>query len=120
MVRPDQPCGLEPIPGSRSSGEAQVSPRPCLSGDEPGRFPPSFDHGLVVKYLKCESETCSKIYRPFFVSYKETHEVKVVVAYFVLCTNDTFSAYFSSGGNDDVGRQTTVQLQSSSLCVWLY
>ncbi|XDV24704.1 hypothetical protein PO909_028802 [Leuciscus waleckii] len=51
VVRPDQPCGLEPIPGSRSSGEAQVSPRPCLSGDEPGRW--------VVPCLSCsDNRTC--------------------------------------------------------------
>lgn len=84
MVRPDQPCGLEPIPGLRSSGEAQVSPRPCLSGDEPGRFLPGFDHGLVVKYPKFEYETCCKIYSPVF-SYKVTHKVKLVVADFLFC-----------------------------------
>ncbi|KTG31219.1 hypothetical protein cypCar_00018603 [Cyprinus carpio] len=51
VVRPDQPCGLEPIPGTRSSEEAQASPRPCLSGDEPGRW--------VVPCLSCsDNRTC--------------------------------------------------------------
>nr|XP_693701.4 cadherin-like and PC-esterase domain-containing protein 1 isoform X1 [Danio rerio] len=51
VVRPDQPCGLEPIPGVRSSGEAQASLRPCLSGDEPGRW--------VVPCLSCsDNRTC--------------------------------------------------------------
>ncbi|ROI15332.1 Cadherin-like and PC-esterase domain-containing protein 1 [Anabarilius grahami] len=51
VVRPDQPCGLEPFPGSRSSGEVQVSPQPCLSGDEPGRW--------VVPCLSCsDNRTC--------------------------------------------------------------
>ncbi|XP_052410955.1 cadherin-like and PC-esterase domain-containing protein 1 isoform X2 [Carassius gibelio] len=51
VVRPDQPCGLEPIPGMRSSEEAQASPRLCLSGDEPGRW--------VVPCLSCsDNRTC--------------------------------------------------------------
>ncbi|XP_059366895.1 cadherin-like and PC-esterase domain-containing protein 1 isoform X2 [Carassius carassius] len=51
VVRPDQPCGLEPITGMRSSEEAQTSPRLCLSGDEPGRW--------VVPCLSCsDNRTC--------------------------------------------------------------
>ncbi|XP_057180061.1 cadherin-like and PC-esterase domain-containing protein 1 isoform X2 [Triplophysa rosa] len=51
VVRPDQPCGLEPVPGIRSSEEAQPSPPPCLSGDEPGRW--------VVPCLSCsDNRTC--------------------------------------------------------------
>ncbi|TRY79016.1 hypothetical protein DNTS_022221 [Danionella cerebrum] len=51
IVRSDKPCGLEHSPSLRSSGEAQVSPRPCLSGDEPGRW--------VVPCLSCtDNRTC--------------------------------------------------------------
>ncbi|XP_051546817.1 cadherin-like and PC-esterase domain-containing protein 1 [Myxocyprinus asiaticus] len=51
VVRPDQPCGLEPVLGMRSSEEAQASPRPCVSGDEPGRW--------VVPCLSCsDNRTC--------------------------------------------------------------
>lgn len=49
VVRPDQPCGLEAVPGA--SGETQASPRPCLSGDEPGHW--------VVPCLSCsDNRTC--------------------------------------------------------------
>ncbi|XP_051976858.1 cadherin-like and PC-esterase domain-containing protein 1 isoform X2 [Xyrauchen texanus] len=51
VVRPDQPCGLEQILGMRSSEEAQASPRPCVSGDEPGRW--------VIPCLSCsDNRTC--------------------------------------------------------------
>ncbi|KAK2892907.1 hypothetical protein Q8A67_012895 [Cirrhinus molitorella] len=51
IVRPDQTCGLESIQGMRSSEEAQASPQPCLSGDEPGRW--------VVPCLSCsDNRTC--------------------------------------------------------------
>ncbi|XP_051544979.1 cadherin-like and PC-esterase domain-containing protein 1 [Myxocyprinus asiaticus] len=51
VVRPDQPCGLEPVSGVRSSEEAQALPRPCLSGDEPARW--------VVPCLSCsDNRTC--------------------------------------------------------------
>ncbi|XP_055046228.2 cadherin-like and PC-esterase domain-containing protein 1 isoform X2 [Misgurnus anguillicaudatus] len=49
VVRPDQPCGLEAVSGA--SGETQPSPRPCLSGDEPGHW--------VVPCLSCsDNRTC--------------------------------------------------------------
>lgn len=52
VVRPNQPCGLEPLPGVRSSDESQASHRPvCSSGDEPGRW--------VVPCLSCsDNRTC--------------------------------------------------------------
>lgn len=99
VVRPDQPCGLEPIPGTRSSEEAQASPRPCLSGDEPGRFIPGYDHGLIVKYLKFESKTCCKIYNSVF--YMQDHKSNWSLS--VLWTDYTFSAYISSCIKDNVG-----------------
>ncbi|XP_041934141.1 cadherin-like and PC-esterase domain-containing protein 1 isoform X2 [Alosa sapidissima] len=52
IVRPDQPCGLEPLRGVRSSGESQAPDRPpCSSGDMPGRW--------VVPCLSCsDNRTC--------------------------------------------------------------
>ncbi|XP_062861259.1 cadherin-like and PC-esterase domain-containing protein 1 [Trichomycterus rosablanca] len=45
VVRPDQPCGLQPVSGLRSAHE------PCSSGDEPGRW--------VVPCLSCsDNRTC--------------------------------------------------------------
>uniref|UniRef100_A0A4W5RYY5 Cadherin like and PC-esterase domain containing 1 n=1 Tax=Hucho hucho TaxID=62062 RepID=A0A4W5RYY5_9TELE len=51
VVQPDQPCGLEPLPGPLSPGEPQASTRPCTSGDVPGRW--------VVPCLSCaDNRTC--------------------------------------------------------------
>ncbi|XP_036419713.1 cadherin-like and PC-esterase domain-containing protein 1 isoform X2 [Colossoma macropomum] len=51
VVRPDQPCGLEPIAGPKSSGKPQATAQPCSSGDEAGRW--------VVPCLSCsDNRTC--------------------------------------------------------------
>ncbi|XP_066526016.1 cadherin-like and PC-esterase domain-containing protein 1 isoform X2 [Hoplias malabaricus] len=51
VVRPDQPCGLEPVSGLTSSDKAQSVAQPCSSGDEPGRW--------VVPCLSCsDNRTC--------------------------------------------------------------
>ncbi|KAI4879605.1 hypothetical protein NFI96_026964, partial [Prochilodus magdalenae] len=51
VVRPDQPCGLEPIAGLKSSGMPAHAPQPCSSGDETGRW--------VVPCLSCsDNRTC--------------------------------------------------------------
>ncbi|XP_071188854.1 cadherin-like and PC-esterase domain-containing protein 1 isoform X2 [Salvelinus alpinus] len=51
VVQPDQPCGLEPLPGPLSPGEPQAPTRPCTSGDVPGRW--------VVPCLSCaDNRTC--------------------------------------------------------------
>ncbi|KAL7828103.1 hypothetical protein AOLI_G00312550 [Acnodon oligacanthus] len=51
MVRPDLPCGLEPIAGPKSSGKPQSTAQPCSSGDETGRW--------VVPCLSCsDNRTC--------------------------------------------------------------
>ncbi|XP_036375630.1 cadherin-like and PC-esterase domain-containing protein 1 [Megalops cyprinoides] len=51
VVQPDQPCGLEPLPGSPISGKTQASLGPCSSGDAPGRW--------VVPCLSCsDNRTC--------------------------------------------------------------
>lgn len=51
VVRPDQPCGLEPIAGPKSSAKPQTAARPCPSGDEPGHW--------VVPCLSCsDNRTC--------------------------------------------------------------
>nr|XP_046153322.1 cadherin-like and PC-esterase domain-containing protein 1 isoform X1 [Oncorhynchus gorbuscha] len=51
VVQPDQPCGLEPLPGPLSPGEPHSPKRPCTSGDVPGRW--------VVPCLSCaDNRTC--------------------------------------------------------------
>ncbi|KAL6460224.1 hypothetical protein MHYP_G00319830 [Metynnis hypsauchen] len=51
MVRPDLPCGLEPVAGPKSSGKPQATAQPCSSGDETGRW--------VVPCLSCsDNRTC--------------------------------------------------------------
>ncbi|CDQ88361.1 unnamed protein product [Oncorhynchus mykiss] len=51
VVQPDQPCGLEPLPGPLSPGEPQAPNQPCISGDVPGRW--------VVPCLSCaDNRTC--------------------------------------------------------------
>ncbi|XP_026874417.2 cadherin-like and PC-esterase domain-containing protein 1 [Electrophorus electricus] len=50
VVRPNQPCGLEPALGLGSSGKPQAA-QPCPSGDQPGRW--------VVPCLSCsDNRTC--------------------------------------------------------------
>lgn len=52
VVRPDQPCGLEPVSGMKISGKTQASDQPaCTSGDMPGRW--------VLPCLSCsDNRTC--------------------------------------------------------------